>query len=294
MDILVVIFLFVIWAIFGSFGSVLIWRLKAKVDLQVIKSILTGRSHCPNCDTALGASDLVPVFSRLLTWGRCAHCAKPISMFYPILELFSGIIFVFSYFITSSYLWYADFAQTSFIWHYIFFALVNRSFLLFIFSDMLFYEINLPIWLAITLMIIFVQFIWLTGNYVQAFWGGVSFFILFYLIFRFGVWYVRVRFGQKDTAWFGGGDVMMSFSIGLMIPFVLQLNWLGTENILILLLIYTLLSSVVGLIFSLVATLIARGQRGSSIPFLPAMVVSFWILLIWADVFVNFIDNLFY
>ncbi len=65
----------------GSFLGVLAVRLPA------CRSVMFGRSHCPNCQTTLGIADLVPLVSWLAARGRCRHCGAPIDRFYPAIEL---------------------------------------------------------------------------------------------------------------------------------------------------------------------------------------------------------------
>lgn len=59
------------------------------------KSILTGRSHCPYCQRTLQWYELVPVFSFLIQFGKCRHCKHNLTWQYPIVELLSGLTFVF-------------------------------------------------------------------------------------------------------------------------------------------------------------------------------------------------------
>jgi leader peptidase (prepilin peptidase)/N-methyltransferase len=65
----------------GSFATALSWRLPRGV------SVGAQRSKCPSCGRALGAADLVPVFSWLLLRGRCRTCKAPIGWRYPAIEL---------------------------------------------------------------------------------------------------------------------------------------------------------------------------------------------------------------
>ena len=58
------------------------------------KSVVSPRSHCPECGTTLGPLELVPVLSYLLLRGRCRHCGKKISIFYPAMEVGVGLIFL--------------------------------------------------------------------------------------------------------------------------------------------------------------------------------------------------------
>lgn len=80
--------LFAFGTLFGSFSSVIIYRLKSGE-----KGIMTGRSHCGSCNKTLKALDLVPIFSWLFRKGKCAYCEKKVSAIYPFLELSAGTLF---------------------------------------------------------------------------------------------------------------------------------------------------------------------------------------------------------
>ncbi len=85
--------LFVLGTLFGSFASVLIWRIRSGEG-----GIATGRSHCPKCNHTLGVLDLFPIFSYIFLRGKCRFCQEKISPIYPLLELASGLLFVLSAF----------------------------------------------------------------------------------------------------------------------------------------------------------------------------------------------------
>jgi leader peptidase (prepilin peptidase)/N-methyltransferase len=84
---LLVAFTGILGLIFGSFGTVAAWRIPRR------ESIVTGRSHCPNCGAMITAIENVPVLSWLFLRGRCRHCGNPISPRYPLVELTTGILF---------------------------------------------------------------------------------------------------------------------------------------------------------------------------------------------------------
>lgn len=44
-------------------------------------------SHCPGCNTDLGIVDRTPLLGWLVARGRCRHCAMPIPIRYPAIEL---------------------------------------------------------------------------------------------------------------------------------------------------------------------------------------------------------------
>jgi leader peptidase (prepilin peptidase)/N-methyltransferase len=71
----------------GSFLNVVIYRVPRR------ESVVSPRSHCPGCDTALANRDNIPVLSWLLLKGRCRTCREPISRRYPSVELACGVLF---------------------------------------------------------------------------------------------------------------------------------------------------------------------------------------------------------
>ncbi|MEK7218483.1 MAG: prepilin peptidase [Patescibacteria group bacterium] len=81
------IFFFVFGLVFGSFGTVLVTRIPEG------RSIM-GRSHCVRCGRELRARELVPLLSFAFLRGRCGSCAARIPWLYPLIELFSGALFV--------------------------------------------------------------------------------------------------------------------------------------------------------------------------------------------------------
>jgi leader peptidase (prepilin peptidase)/N-methyltransferase len=83
-----IIALFIIGLIVGSFLNAVIFR------LQSGESFLFKRSHCRSCQTTLKPGDLIPVFSFLFLKGRCRYCSVKLSWQYPLVELTTAIIFV--------------------------------------------------------------------------------------------------------------------------------------------------------------------------------------------------------
>jgi leader peptidase (prepilin peptidase)/N-methyltransferase len=81
-------FVFVIGACFGSFCSVLIWRIPRREE------IVFTPSHCPGCDTALKSYYNIPIAGWLLTRGRCPNCGIKVPPRYIILEFIMGTLFV--------------------------------------------------------------------------------------------------------------------------------------------------------------------------------------------------------
>lgn len=80
--------IFVIGVCFGSFLNVVILRAFSN------ESIVFPASKCPKCQHKLKWYHNIPVFSYIFLKGKCAFCKEKISIQYPIIELFTGIIFL--------------------------------------------------------------------------------------------------------------------------------------------------------------------------------------------------------
>lgn len=78
---------FILGAIFGSFISLVSYRLPRNQDIFI------KRSQCPKCKYKLGIKDLFPILSWLISAGKCQHCNNSISIRYPLIEIFTGFLF---------------------------------------------------------------------------------------------------------------------------------------------------------------------------------------------------------
>jgi prepilin signal peptidase PulO-like enzyme (type II secretory pathway) len=99
---MIIVVLVVFGLCFGSFVNALVFRLhekpRAKTNKQKAQlSITKGRSMCVHCHHTLAWHDLLPVISWLSLGGKCRYCKKPISWQYPLVELLTAVLFVFSY-----------------------------------------------------------------------------------------------------------------------------------------------------------------------------------------------------
>ena len=80
---------FLLGLVLGSFGNVLICRLPEAVGIG-------GRSACPRCAATIRIRDLLPVVSFFLLRARCRSCGERISWQYPLVEIGSGVLFVYA------------------------------------------------------------------------------------------------------------------------------------------------------------------------------------------------------
>lgn len=84
---LLVGFAAILGLIFGSFGTVVAYRLPKG------ESVVGGRSKCPSCGHTITAVENVPLFSYLFLRGRCRNCGTKISPRYPAIEVITAVLF---------------------------------------------------------------------------------------------------------------------------------------------------------------------------------------------------------
>ena len=78
---------FVLGAVIGSFLNVCIYRIPTG------ESIIRPRSRCPKCFNPIRWYHNIPILSWTLLRGRCAYCAAPVSIRYPLIEGLTGLLF---------------------------------------------------------------------------------------------------------------------------------------------------------------------------------------------------------
>jgi prepilin signal peptidase PulO-like enzyme (type II secretory pathway) len=58
--------------------------------------VASGRSMCPHCAHRLSAAELIPLVSWIVQGRRCRACRRPISSFYPLMEIAGALVAVLS------------------------------------------------------------------------------------------------------------------------------------------------------------------------------------------------------
>jgi leader peptidase (prepilin peptidase)/N-methyltransferase len=232
---------FLFGGIWGSFANVCIYRLPKN------KSVITGRSSCPNCKKKIIWYDNIPLLSFILLMSKCRFCKKPIDLQYFTVELITAISFVSIYY-------FFGLTLTALL-----LLILSVFFIIIFFIDLKHFII--PNELTFPLMIIgfFKSFDpnlnqTIFPNYINSLIGGVFGYLIIWLIIFF---YKKVR--KKEGM--GLGDAKLLAVIGF---------WFGWFSI-----PFTIfMSSVVALIF-VVPSLINKSRKMSSqIPFGPYIIIA--------------------
>ncbi len=270
-----IIILFVLWTTFGSLWWVLISR---KWDNQGIRSIFFGRSKCTKCNKTLWILELVPMFSFLFQEWKCKNCGAKMSNFYWIVELLVWVMFVLTYL----------FFPYDNIWELIFWIVINWGLLLMMIFDMQKYELHLPIWIFTT--VISLIFVFTRLDLVLSLETIIVYVWVFLSIYLFSKYYMRIRF-KKNEEWFGQWDIYLSLTIWALSWFIFYYNLVefSVINLVDLLLIYVILSCLIWLIYALINRFLLNWHK-QIIPFLPSMILAFWVLLLFGDIFMTILQ----
>ena len=270
--ILLLIIIFLLGLVIGSFLNVVIYRLWQK------KSFLKGRSFCPHCQHRLAWKDLIPILSFLILRGKCRYCGKKISIQYPLVEITTGLIFllIFNYFPLSSLL-SAEFNEFYFTPSGIqslvslFYLLLISCFLIIIFVYDLNHYIILdkviyPAIITVFLYNLIFNFQFIVHNSIFAAFGAAVFFLTIFLI--------------SKGKWMGFGDIKLTFLMGL---------FLGFPDILVALFLSFFIGSIVG-----IGLIICKKKSlKSEVPFGPFLITGTFIALFWGETTINWYFNLF-
>lgn len=273
----------ILWLIFGSLGSVILTRFADGVTRAKLRGFFFWFSKCPHCEHRLRAKNLIPLVSYFFQGGKCRYCGAKISWIYPILEILSAWIFLWTY------VWLQDF-WTGFI---IFWILTNRLLLLLLLYDIQKYELHMSIRTLLVATGVIGNILLPNWNIWNALFASIAFIGAFLLIYLFAKRYVKIRFKTKQE-WFWEGDIYLAFIVGIYLPIILWYqNMLFSGSMIIkILIIFVLMSSIIWLIRAGIQFLVAKflwNKKRSKlshitisplkvIPFFPAMIIAFWIL----------------
>lgn len=273
---MIIVVLVVFGLCLGSFVNAWVWRVreietelgKKHPDKKYIRllSISRGRSICPRCKHGLSSLDLIPLFSWLSLRGKCRYCKQPISTQYPIVEVATALLFVFSY-----ALWPHNLilAKANSLGPRLFNGADIRSDLVFL------------LWLGFLtcLIALFVYDIkwYLLPNRIVRPLGALGVLIALLsisaatrpltalvntalaVVIGGGLFYVLYQ--VSDGKWIGGGDVRLGWILGLVA---------GTPGRSVL---FIFIASIVGTLISLPLLISKRLERTSKIPFGPLLIL---------------------
>lgn len=259
---LILFYLFIIGAAFGSFAGAMAWRIQERRD------IVRERSECEHCHHTLAWYDLIPIVSWLTLKGKCRYCRKPIGASAFLLELGLGLAFAVS-FMAWPYGWEALGVALFIVW------LVSLVLLAILFI----YDVRhslLPdvlVWPLTALGIIAFALLMQLQAVPYAQW---PFEALLALLPISGVyWLLHVVSGGR---WIGFGDVKLGIFMGLV------LGWQGG-------LLALLVANYLGFFWILPALLRGKLDRSARMPFGPFLIAATFVVFLWGKTLIEWLKD---
>lgn len=249
---------FVVGLVIGSFLNVCIYRIPRN------ESIVYPASHCTECGYRLSWFDLIPLFSYIRLRGLCRSCGSAISLRYPLIELFTAIVFL---------MLYIKYGLTPVFMIY---ALVMSILIVVFFIDLehMIIPNKLVMVAAIAGLTVALTNAFIPLNiYGDSRWWNPFLGALIGSGFLFMVAVLGALVFRSNEA-MGGGDIK------LMLPLGLFLGWRLT---ILTLFLSVLIAGGVGIL--LLALKIT--SRKSSIPFGPFIVIACFISIMWGYQIIN-------
>ena len=235
------LFIVLIGLIFGSFANVCIHRLPLGLD------IINSRSHCPKCKKKIVWYDNIPLLSSLILSFKCRICKKNISKQYFIVEIFTGLAFIFFY------------KTLGLGFDFVLISIIFLILLIIFFIDLKHYIIPDSLNFSLILICFIKNFttqdlLKFSYNIQDSLLGGAIGYLIIWLIILL---YKKMR--NKEAM--GLGDAKLLSAFGFL---------LGLKSIFIILFV----ASVLGLLFVLPSLLLKNRSIGSIIPFGPFIILA--------------------
>ncbi len=208
-------------------------------------------SRCPACNTAIKPYQNIPVISYIFLQGKCANCANPIALRYPLIEAFTAI----TSFLVASHFGYSP--QTLFAlvltWSLIALSFIDID------HNLLPDSITLPVlWLGLLLSVF-----GLFAESHDSIIGAIAGYLILWSVYKAFKWLT----GKEGM---GYGDFKLLALFGA---------WLGWQSLPLIIFLASLVGSIIGI--SMI--LIFRHDRNIPIPFGPYLAAAGWIALMWGE-----------
>ena len=215
------------------------------------------RSACPNCKSLITATENIPIVSYVFKKGRCQHCNHPIPKRYPIVEALTALVS----------LWCA--------WH---FGPTVQCGIMLIVTWILISAVGIDLDHMLlpdqlTLPLLWIGLLSATQSWFvsleDAVWGAVIGYLILWIIY----WAFKLLTGKEGM---GYGDFKLLSALGAFV---------GWQHLLVII----LLSSVVAIVFALIAQAIPTNKQkdatvpDGAFPFGPFLGVAGWLTILYGE-----------
>jgi leader peptidase (prepilin peptidase)/N-methyltransferase len=276
--VLLIVLASILGLMIGSFLNVVIYRLPVMMrsgwrrecleylqmpaeEVAETFNLLWPGSRCPACKTEIKAYQNIPVLSYLWLRGKCGHCSAPISLRYPLIEVFTGLC-------SALVAWHFGYGLPMLFGLLLTWCLIALSFID-IDQQLLPDSITLPVlWLGLFLSL-FSIYTDAHASIIGAVAGYLSLWSVYYLF--------KLLTGKEGM---GFGDFKLLALLGA---------WLGWQYLPLII----ILSSLVGACIGVTMIIFRQHDASRPMPFGPYLAAAGWLALIWGSdlnrLYLNFV-----
>ncbi len=241
----------------GSFLNVVIHRLPKMLEAQWAAecqqlqdpeqelpeqpafNLLSPRSRCPHCGHQIRWFENIPVLSYVFLGGKCSQCKTPISLRYPLVEIFTGALYAYC-----AYRW--GWSWQTAAWCAFCTALVALTFIDWD-TTLLPDDITLPlVWLGLIVAALRLN---PDVSLANSLWGAVAGYLSLWSVY----WLFKIVTGKEGM---GYGDFKLFAALGA---------WFGWQALIPII----LLASVIGAIVGIALKIKSQLREGGYVPFGP-------------------------
>ncbi|MEO0122464.1 MAG: prepilin peptidase [candidate division WOR-3 bacterium] len=246
------IVIFIFGSALGSFLNVLIYRMPRGL------SIVNPGSFCPHCKKPIKWYENIPILSFIFLGGKCNKCKNSISIQYPIVELLTALLLLWSF--------------TKFSFRIEFFFIAIFFIILIVISGIDFKHQVIPDIFSIPGIFVGLVYQFINHNFlpglVGAFFGGG----IIFLIRVLGGWAYK-----KEVM--GMGDVYLVALIGAFVGFPMIIPAI-------------FIAALVGTIFGIIYLAVTHQSKDNPIPFGPFLSAGGAIVVIFHHQIIHFLRSL--
>lgn len=279
---------FIIWTIFWSFWSVLLFRLSSQVNRSIVKGILFWRSMDLKTKRTLWRKEMIPIFSWLLLYKK----NKKISSIYIVLEISCWIVVALTY-ITLSQTWLINIETWIGVSILVFWMTTNWLLTLLLIWDIYTRYLHMPIRIFTFLWLIFRLFSQNNQFLYNSLISFITVICIFLFIYLWAKYYAQKRY--QISEWMGEWDIWLGAIIWLLLPYILAYHniYFSSITLSFLISLYFAISSITAILWYFMQLYIYKKltltsshisfeneSQSRTLPFFPGLIIGFRIAML--------------
>ncbi|MCD4811637.1 prepilin peptidase [bacterium] len=261
MQIILIIFAFLVGIVSASFLNALMYRLDKEYKYP---NIFVKPSHCEKCNKQLKSYDLVPILSYIFSRGKCSKCGSKITVYYPISELILGISFAL--FFLNGVSWFMYFVLIFLFclcyFDYIYKAIPQVPTLLFNVLGIMYVIVLSVVAKELVLNALLSGILLLSGMCIL-------------LIVMYGIKGFTIKDGLEGL---GSGDFLILFGLSMLLS--IEQFW-----------VMFWISILLALLFFIPSSILGKMNLKSSLPLLPFFTLGYIVVVVYGESIFEYVEG---